>query len=66
MKKRIYIYAEGDICDGMYEAFRGDSYARVVGVEKSGHFIMIDQPHRVAEILTDATVEWGTGSRLIP
>jgi pimeloyl-ACP methyl ester carboxylesterase len=51
VKRRIYIYAEGGICDGMYDVFRGDASAEVVGVAGSGHSIMIDQPRRLAEIL---------------
>ncbi|MCK9283451.1 MAG: alpha/beta hydrolase [Rhodocyclaceae bacterium] len=52
--KRVYIYAEGGICDGMYDPFRADAGATVVSIKQSGHSIMIDQPHRLAEILIDA------------
>jgi pimeloyl-ACP methyl ester carboxylesterase len=52
--RRIYIYAEGGICDGMYDAYRQNPAAKVIAVKQSGHSIMIDQPVRVAEILSDA------------
>jgi pimeloyl-ACP methyl ester carboxylesterase len=52
--RRIYVYAEGGICDGMYDAHRESPGAKVIGVERSGHSIMIDQPATVAEILNDA------------
>jgi pimeloyl-ACP methyl ester carboxylesterase len=55
VRRRIYIYAEGGICDGMYDVFRGDAGAEVIGVKGSGHSIMIDQPQRLAEILGDAS-----------
>lgn len=52
--KRIYVYAVGGICDGMYESYRERPDSEVIGVEHSGHSIMIDQPVRVAEILAAA------------
>jgi pimeloyl-ACP methyl ester carboxylesterase len=52
--RRIYVYAEGGICDGMYDAFRHNPAAKVIAVKQSGHSIMIDQPAMVAEILSDA------------
>lgn len=53
--KRVYIYAAGGICDGMYDRFRTDAGARVISVESSCHSIMIDSPGRVAEILIETT-----------
>ncbi len=52
--KRLYVYAQGGICDGMYEPYRDRPGSEVIGVERSGHSIMIDQPGRVAEILDGA------------
>ncbi len=49
--RRLYIHAEGGICDGMYDVFRDDANSTVIAVGNSGHSIMIDQPERVAEIL---------------
>jgi pimeloyl-ACP methyl ester carboxylesterase len=54
VRRRIYVYAEGGICDGLYDAYRQDSAAKVISVNQSGHSIMIDQPAKVTEILTDA------------
>jgi pimeloyl-ACP methyl ester carboxylesterase len=54
----IYIYAEGGICDGMYQAHVQDPAAKVIAVKQSGHSIMIDQPARLAEILSDAAAAW--------
>ena len=51
--KRVYIYAAGGICDGMYDRFRADAGARVISVGSSCHSIMIDSPERVAEILVE-------------
>lgn len=53
--RRVYIYAAGGICDGMYDRFRTDTGARVVSVNSSCHSIMIDNPERVAEILLETT-----------
>lgn len=53
--KRVYIYAAGGICDGMYDRFRTDAGARVIAVGSSCHSIMIDSPERVAEILIETT-----------
>jgi pimeloyl-ACP methyl ester carboxylesterase len=50
--RRIYVYAEGGICDGMYDAYRQDPAATVIAVKQSGHSIMIDRPVEVAKILT--------------
>ncbi len=50
---RLYIYAQGGICDGMYDAYRGDPAARVVMVADTGHGVMIDQPEEVARILLE-------------
>jgi pimeloyl-ACP methyl ester carboxylesterase len=55
--RRIYVYAQGGICDGMYEPYRERPGSQVIGVEHSGHSIMIDQPARVAEILNAANAE---------
>jgi pimeloyl-ACP methyl ester carboxylesterase len=52
--RRLYIYAKGGICDGMYDAYRQDPAAKVIAVEQSGHSIMIDQPVKLAEILGEA------------
>ena len=54
--RRIYIYAEGGICDGMYDVFRTDAGAKVISVKQSGHSIMIDQPKRLADILIEVAV----------
>jgi pimeloyl-ACP methyl ester carboxylesterase len=54
VRRRIYIYAKGGICEGMYDAYRQDPEAKVIAIERSGHSIMIDQPGRVADILRDA------------
>jgi pimeloyl-ACP methyl ester carboxylesterase len=54
VRKRIYIYAEGGICDGMYDGYRSNPDSKVIAVQDSGHSIMIDQPVKVAEILIDA------------
>jgi hypothetical protein len=51
VRRRLYVYAEGGICDGSYEIYRADPQAAVISVQHSGHSIMIDQPARVAEIL---------------
>lgn len=53
--KRVYIYAVGGICDGMYDRFRTDAGALVISVESSCHSIMIDSPGQVAEILIETT-----------
>ncbi|NLF54761.1 MAG: hypothetical protein GX576_10290, partial [Thauera phenolivorans] len=53
--KRVYIYAAGGICDGMYDRFRTDAGARVISIESRCHSIMIDSPGRVAEILIETT-----------
>lgn len=52
--KRIFVHAQGGICDAMYEPFKGKPGAQVIAVANSGHSIMVDQPLRVAEILLDA------------
>jgi pimeloyl-ACP methyl ester carboxylesterase len=52
--RRVYIYAQGGICEGMYDAHRQDPAAKVIAVKHSGHSIMIDQPEKVAEILSEA------------
>jgi hypothetical protein len=52
--KRVYVYAEGGICEGMYDPYRGSPGSTVIAVEQSGHSIMVDQPAKVAEILNDA------------
>lgn len=49
--RRIYIYAQGGICDGMYDAYLKDAAAKVFAVKESGHSIMIGRPVEVAEIL---------------
>jgi pimeloyl-ACP methyl ester carboxylesterase len=52
--RRIYIYVQGGICDGMYDVHRGDPAAKVIAVNESGHSIMIDQPEKLAEVLNEA------------
>jgi pimeloyl-ACP methyl ester carboxylesterase len=53
--KRIYVYAKGGICDGMYETHRNSPGSKVIAIEHTGHSIMIDQPVQVAEILNAAS-----------
>ena len=49
--RRFYVYAEGGVCDGLYDRFRGERGAHVIGLPRSGHSIMIDQPEALADIL---------------
>lgn len=55
VRKRIFVHAQGGICDAMYEPFKHQPGAQVIAVANSGHSIMIDQPARVAEILLGTT-----------
>jgi hypothetical protein len=50
---RLFVYAEGGICEGMYDGFRNSPADRVIAVADSGHSIMVDQPEVVAEILLE-------------
>lgn len=50
---RLFIYATGGICDGMYDGFGDQPGNRVVAVADSGHSVMIDQPEVVAAILLE-------------
>jgi pimeloyl-ACP methyl ester carboxylesterase len=51
VKSRTFIYAEGNIFDGVYDEYRDAANCEVVAVQDSGHSIMIDQPEEVAKIL---------------
>lgn len=53
--RQIYVYAVGGICDGMYDSYRDRPNSKVIGVDRTGHSIMIDQPGRTAEILNAAS-----------
>ncbi len=54
LRRHVYVYAAGGICEGMYDRFRNDRGAWVIPVDSRGHSIMIEQPERVAEILVEA------------
>lgn len=57
VSSRVFIYAAGGICDGMYDGFEDKPGNRVVSIAGSGHSIMIDQPQAVADILLDGAVQ---------
>jgi pimeloyl-ACP methyl ester carboxylesterase len=50
--RRVFIYADGGWFGPRYEAFRGSTNAEVHMVTDSGHSLQIDQPERVANILS--------------
>lgn len=52
--RRIFVHAQGGICDAMYQPFKTRPGAKVIAVADSGHSIMINQPARLAEILLEA------------
>ncbi|NDZ17739.1 alpha/beta hydrolase [Variovorax sp. WS11] len=56
VRRRVYVYALGGICEGMYDRFRNDAGARVISVDSGGHSIMVERPERVAEILVEAAL----------
>jgi pimeloyl-ACP methyl ester carboxylesterase len=47
---RIYIYAQGGIFDGAYDAFASEPGSKIVEITDSGHTIMLDQPDRIAAL----------------
>lgn len=50
---RLFIYATGGICDGMYDPFLNHPTDQVIAIAESGHSIMIDRPQAVADILLE-------------
>lgn len=51
---RLYLFAKGGICDGMYDAFRNNPRSEVHEIAESGHSIMLDQPEAICRILLAA------------
>lgn len=54
VRRRLYIYAEGNLFDGAYDRFRGEAGSEVTCVADAGHSIMLDQPEVVCSILLTA------------
>lgn len=54
VRRRLYIYAKGNLFDGAYERFRGETGSEVICVADAGHSIMLDQPEVVCSILLAA------------
>jgi pimeloyl-ACP methyl ester carboxylesterase len=49
--RKIYVYAENGICDGMYDVYRGQPGAEVIALPRKAHSIMLEQPERLAQLL---------------
>lgn len=54
---RLFVYAEGGICDGAYDAYKDEPGSRVVGIAQAGHTIMLDQPDRIAALFRPGEVQ---------